>query len=68
MSAGHHHVDVALNEVLIFIRKGAVLPMGKAAQSINEVSTDGFTLYHADNAHGEYTMYVDEGVKEVIKY
>ena len=68
MCAGHHYVDVALNEVLIFVRKGATLPMGSGAESIKDVSTDNFTLYHSDDDHGEYTMYVDEGVKELIKY
>ena len=65
MKSGHHYVDVALNEVLIFIRKGKTLPMGKAAQTIDGVSTDNFTMYHAESDHGEYIMYTDE--KEIQK-
>jgi alpha-glucosidase len=68
MTAGHHYVDVALNEVLIFIRKDKALPMGVAAQSINGVSTDNFTMYHAEGDHGEYIMYTDETQTESIKF
>ena len=68
MKKGHHYVDAALNEVLIFVRKDSALPMGRAAQSIDGVSTRDYTLYHAENSHGQYVMYVDDGVKEVIEF
>ncbi|MGN0375476.1 MAG: TIM-barrel domain-containing protein [Butyrivibrio sp.] len=68
MKKGHHYVDAALNEVLIFVRKGSALPIGCAAQSIDGVSTRDYTLYHAENTHGQYIMYVDDGVKEVIEF
>ena len=68
MSAGHHFVDVALNEVLIFVRKGKALPMGVAAQSIDGVSTDNFTMYHAEGDKGEYIMYTAEKETQIIEF
>lgn len=42
---GHHYVDAAVDEVLIFIRKDHQLYVGKAAENITEVSTSDFTIF-----------------------
>ncbi len=45
LSKGHHYIDLALNEVAVFIRKGRVLPMGGEAQNTSEISSDRLAYY-----------------------
>ena len=37
MEKGNHYIDVALNEVPLFIRKGACIPIVDVAQSVEEI-------------------------------
>lgn len=37
IEAGHHYLDVALNEVLIFIRPGHVLPLSKGGMYVDAI-------------------------------
>ena len=37
LEKGHHYVDVALNEVPLFIRKGCKIPLAEAALSVPEI-------------------------------
>lgn len=38
LKAGDHYIDVALNEVLVFVRKGKEIPFGEAAKNVDEVN------------------------------
>ena len=67
MSAGHHYVDVALNEVLVFVRKDAIFFTGKAAQSTAELADNEYTFYSAEGFKGEYEMYTDVDKSTVLK-
>jgi alpha-glucosidase len=67
MSAGHHYVDVALNEVLVFVRKDAIFFTGKAAQSTAELANNEYTFYSAEGFKGEYEMYTDVDKSTVLK-
>lgn len=67
MSAGHHYVDVALNEVLVFVRKDAIFFTGKAAQSTAELTDNEYTFYSAEGIKGEYEMYTDVDKSTVLK-
>lgn len=58
--AGHHYVDVALNEVPLFLRKGKCIPLAQFAESVTEVDTEHLTLLGYDGA--EYVLYDDDGV------
>lgn len=62
LEAGHHYVDVALNELIFFIRPGCIVPLAQAAQNVDEVDTQHLTLLHfAQNGTAEYRMYEDDG-------
>ncbi|SFB87947.1 glycoside hydrolase family 31 protein [Butyrivibrio sp. YAB3001] len=65
LSAGDHYVKAELNEVLVFIRKGHVLPLAKPAMHVDEIdySTLSYITYDADSS--SYNMYNDDGVTPV---
>lgn len=60
LSAGHHYVEIALNEVPLFIRKGKCIPIAKAAQSVEELDTKNLELL--GYAGAKYELYEDDGV------
>ncbi|MDD6022843.1 MAG: glycoside hydrolase family 31 protein [Oscillospiraceae bacterium] len=60
LSAGHHYVAVALNEVPMFIRKGKCIPLAQFAESVAEVDSEHLTLLGCEGA--EYVLYDDDGV------
>lgn len=59
LPAGHHYVEIALNEVPLFIRTGKCIPIAEAAESIMELRTDALRLLGYANA--EYLLYDDDG-------
>lgn len=61
MKAGHHYVDIAVNEVVVFVRNGRALIMGKEAQNITEISHSDFDVYKCGDA-SSYEYY-DEADK-----
>lgn len=60
MEAGHHYVEVALNEVPLFIRKGKCIPVVKAAENVEALNTEDIKLIGYENA--EYVLYEDDGM------
>lgn len=67
LEAGHHYVDVALQEVLIFVRKDHFLILGESAQHIEQVSTSNFQYLGLEGTTGEYILYLDEKTHEILK-
>jgi alpha-glucosidase len=60
LEKGHHYVEIALNEVPLFIREGKCIPVGQPAQSVDELKSDDLTLLGFDGA--EYVLFEDDGV------
>ena len=60
LSAGHHYVEIALNEVPLFVRKGKCIPVAKAAQSVEELDVRNLEILGYDGA--EYELYEDDGI------
>ena len=56
MSAGHHYVDVDVNEVLIWVRKNHALVLGKGAESTADISHDNFNIIKCGDV-SSYTYY-----------
>ena len=52
---GHHYIEVALNEVPMFIRKGKCVPIAEAAQSVAEI--DETTIQMLGYEGAEYQMF-----------
>lgn len=61
MTKGHHYIDVAMNEVPLFVKKGAVLPLCQPALSVEDLDRNNLQLIaYGDNA--KFDMYIDDGM------
>ncbi len=65
LEKGDHYVKCALSEVLVFVRKGHVLPLAKPAKRAMDVKNDdlGYICYEAKA--GDYDMYSDDGISRI---
>lgn len=61
MEKGHHYVDIALDEIVFFVRKNKCLPLTKRAERINEVDFDNLTMLGFADGKAEYQYYMDDG-------
>lgn len=59
LPAGHHYVEIALNEVPLFIRAGKCIPVAETAESVAELQMDTLELLGYSGA--EYLLYDDDG-------
>lgn len=57
---GHHYVEIALNEVPLFIRSGKCIPLAETAEYVEALDTEHLTMLGYPGA--EYTLYEDDGV------
>lgn len=60
LEKGHHFVEVALDEVPLFIREGRCIPIVKAARCVEELDTGRPEMIGFEGA--EYILYEDDGV------
>ena len=60
LGKGHHYVEIALNEVPMFIRSGKCIPVAEAAEYVDALDTEHLTML--GYAGAEYTLYEDDGV------
>ena len=60
LGQGIHYVDIALNEVPLFIRKGKCIPVAETAECVEEIDTEHLRMIGYDGA--EYVLYDDDGV------
>ncbi len=63
LPAGDHYVDIALNELVLFIRPGHLVPLAAPAQTTRDMDFDRLTVL-ANVAEGDaasYTLYDDDG-------
>jgi len=65
MKKGHHYIEIALNEVVIFIKKNHMLPFAKLSTNVKTtVDLESISLEwigYAEN-QAEYVFYQDDGV------
>ncbi len=59
LGKGHHYVEVALNEVPLFIRQGTCIPVAAQAETVDEIDTEHLQLLGYEGA--AYTLYEDDG-------
>ena len=64
LPAGHHYIRCALDEVLLFIRPGHIIPVAQPANNTSELDDASLTLWSflPDGESAEYRMYRDDGV------
>ena len=61
MVKGHHFIEVALDEVPIFIRKNKMIIIGDHAQHVDELNTKHLTVLAFVVDEASYTYYDDDG-------
>ncbi len=64
LPAGHHYIRCALDEMLLFLRPGHIVPVARPANSTSELDDASLTLWSflPDGESAEYRMYRDDGV------
>ena len=60
LEKGNHYVEVALNEVPLFIRSGKCIPLAETAESVAELDTENLKMIGFEGA--QYTLYEDDGI------
>ena len=64
LPAGHHYIRCALDEMLLFIRPGHIIPVAQPANNTAELDDASLTLWSflPNGESAEYRMYRDDGV------
>ena len=64
LPAGHHYIRCALDEMLLFIRPGHIIPVAQPANNTAELDDASLTLWSflPNGESAEYRMYQDDGV------
>ncbi len=55
---GHHYIDIPLNEVVFFVKKGHCIPLCDSARNIESLDYDTIKLYGSGTS---YNLYDDDG-------
>lgn len=64
LPAGDRYIEVALDEVVFFLRKGRVLPLAKPAKNTGELDENALTYVKFIDRDTEYELYVGKGEKK----
>lgn len=60
LEKGIHYVDIALNEVPLFIRSGKCIPLAEAAECTAQIDTEHLSMLGYEGT--EYVLYDDDGI------
>jgi alpha-glucosidase len=61
MQKGHHWLDVPMNEVPLFIRRGHVIPLCRSAEYVDALDTTKLSLVGWLEVGCAFTLYEDDG-------
>lgn len=61
LGQGHYYVDVALDEVVFFIRPEKIVPYTQAGQYMEAIQGKELNLLHFVTGSAEYELYEDDG-------
>jgi len=67
MPKGHHYVDIALNEVVLFIRKNHLVPLAKLDADVKttaDVDFDDLEWMGYVTDEASYVLYTDDGISK----
>lgn len=65
LAAGHHYIDIALNETVLFLRKGHVLPLAAPAGHVERIDYSSIRYITFDAEASDYELYQDDGISTV---
>lgn len=54
--SGHYYIDIALDEVVFFIRDGHAVPLGKGGQHIDDIDVNHISLLKAEGSDACYDL------------
>ena len=66
MKQGHHWVDLAIDEFLLFIRRGTIVPLAKSAEWVEAVDGSDLTMLGWLDGDARFTLYDDDGVSKDV--
>ncbi|MBE5802049.1 MAG: alpha-glucosidase [Clostridiales bacterium] len=61
MEQGHHWIDLQLNEMPLFIRKGCIIPLSRGGEWVEAVDFTDLTLLGWLDGAASYELYDDDG-------
>lgn len=64
MTAGHHYVSAAQNELIFFVRKGHLLPLADPAENVEKVDASRLHVIAYPDGGCSYTLYDDDGISK----
>ncbi len=67
LPAGHHYVDAALNEVLVFVRPDHLVPLSYGGEYVAAVDNSRLQLLHFVKTKAVYELYDDDGYAKNVK-
>ncbi|MGN0763284.1 MAG: hypothetical protein ACI4MK_07840, partial [Aristaeellaceae bacterium] len=62
MPAGHHWIDLALNELPLFIRRGHIVPLAKSAEYVEGIDATRLSLLGWLDSDTVLSLYDDDGL------
>lgn len=65
LEAGDHYIKAELNEVLVFVRPGKVLPLAKPARHVEDIDRKNLSYITLDADPSSYDMYEDDGISRI---
>ncbi len=65
LGAGDHYVKAGLNEVLVFVRKGHVLPVAAPAETVEKLDYSTIRYITFDAEPSSYELYNDDGISRI---
>ena len=66
LEKGHHYISVGLNEVVIFLRRGHILPLSSRAERVDQIDWENLELHHFADDGAVYELYDDDGVDREV--
>ncbi len=60
---GHHYIDVALNEVVFFVKNGYCVPLCNRADNVDNINENTIKLYGTGD---KYELYTDDGITTTV--
>ena len=60
---GHHYIDVALNEVVFFVKNGHCVPLCDRADNVDNIDENTIKLYGTGD---KYELYTDDGITTTV--
>lgn len=67
MTKGHHYIEVALNQVPIFIKKNRIIPLCDSAENTAKLNADKLTVIGWAEGCAQYSLYTDDGISKKDK-